>query len=1025
MKFTDIFIRRPVLASVISLLILMLGLAAFFKLPVRQYPKVQNTIITVTTKYPGANAETVKGFITVPLSQAISSADGIDYMTSTTTQGLSVITAYIRLNFSPDEAVTNITSKLNAVLYKMPPGSTTPSILKQTGNTFPVFVLGFMSDTLNQRQISAYIANVVRPNIYGVGGISQLQLWGGKTYAMRIWLNPQRMADLGITSGEVTQALQNNNVQSTPGQLEGSFDLINLQATTDLRNVSQFDNMVVKSTPDRLIRLKDIGYAELGSKTYNEAATYDGKKAVFLTVRVASGVNPLTVVSNIRKLLPSLKKNFPTGLKTAVAYDATTFVRESIKEVRKSIIEAVIIVVLVIFLFLGALRSVVIPVLTIPLALIGVCLPMLMLGFSLNLLTLLAMILAIGLVVDDAIVVLENIYRHIEEGETSFKAAILGARQIATSVIVMGLTLAAVFAPIGFIGGLTGALFSEFAFTLAAAVIISSLIALTFSPMLCSKLINQKLLHGFFVRKIDSFFSKLKNGYKHMLHAVLHFYRPGIILIAIAVLGSCYFLYSMTPSELAPQEDQSFLGVAATAPVSANLDYLKKYGAELRKIFLTIPGIQATYTAYGFPQLNMFIGGLILKPWSERSETEMQLIPLLQKKASQITGMEVKAFERPTLPGTPFGPPVNFVITSTASYQSIYTVLQKLQQKAQQSGLFLFATGDLLFNNPQLNVNINRAKAAVLGIDMRTISDTLSTFLSENYTNYFSKLGYSFQVIPQVSREYRTNIQSLENYNIKTGGGKLVPLGSVVSFSRSTQPSQLTQFQQLNSATLQGLPMPGVSMGAALKFLQTTADQTFPKNISYDYSGASRQYMTEGKTIMYAFGLAIVVVFLLLSAKFESFRDPFVILFGVPMSIFGALLPFFLGAGTINIYSQIGLVTLIGLITKHGILMIDFANQLQQQGLTKLEAIEEAASIRLRPILMTTAAMVFAVLPLVFATGAGAVSRNNIGMVIAFGMAIGTCFTLFVVPTLYSYIGSNREKAVGSSDSDFVADRLE
>ncbi|HLB42068.1 MAG TPA: efflux RND transporter permease subunit [Gammaproteobacteria bacterium] len=1005
MKFTDIFIERPVLSSVISLLIFILGIASYLGLPLSQFPKITSTTITVTTAYPGASADLVKSFITTPLSSAIGSAEGIDYLTSTSTSGLSAITAYIDLNYDPNAALTNISAAVNSVLNQLPAGIILPSIKKQTGDTFPVMFIAFSSETMASTQISAYLTNVVMPKLYSVSGISQLQLWGGQTFAMRIWLDPTRMADLGVTPQDVQTALQNNNVLSAAGQLQGKYDLLNIQPSTDIRNVADFNNMVIKQVSNRIIRIRDVGDAELGAQTYTTAATYNGKLATFLTVRVSPTANPLTVVDGVRALLPSIQKDYPPGLKSSVAYDATIYVRTAIKDVIKTVFEAIVIVIAVVFLFLGSPRAIIIPIIAIPLSIVGVFFLMLMMGFTINLLTLLAIVLAVGLVVDDAIVVMENIHRLIEAGMPPFKAAIIGSRQIAAPVILMTLTLTAVFTPIGFMGGVTGSLFKEFAFTLAASVIISGVVALTFSPMLTSKIITPHLLQKPLAHTIDKLFSRLQNSYQNILHQSLDF-RSTILIIGGLTLVSCYFLFKMTPTELAPQEDQGALKVAGTASINASLNYMEKFGVQIDNILQNMPETASTYIIYGFPSSNIVLGGAILKPWDERSQTEMTLKGLLQQQVNKVAGLQSQVFQNPSLPGTPFGPPVNFVLLSTGSYEILFDLAQTIIQQANKSGLFLALQTPLRFNNPQIDVTIDRSKAASLGINMQAIGTALATLFGGNYVNFFNQQGYSYQVIPQVPLVAFTNkLDDLANIRISTNSGKLVPLSSMVKMSYSTQPSQLDQFQQQNSATIQGVLAPGVTLGQALDYLAQLADQVLPKGVSYDFGGASRQYVDESNALMYAFLLAVIIIFLMLAAQFESFRDPLIIMMTVPMSIFGALIPLYFGAGTINIYTQVGLITLVGLITKHGILMVEFANKLQdEKGLSKREAIEQAAAIRLRPILMTTAAMVFGVVPLILATGAGAVSRNNLGIVIGFGMTIGTLFTLFMVPTLYVYI---------------------
>jgi multidrug efflux pump len=1010
-RFTDIFIKRPVLATSISLLIILLGFAGIMKMSLRQYPKMDNTTIVVTTAYPGASAKVVQGFITTPLSQSVGSADGIDYLESTSKQGVSTVTAHIKLNFDPNAALTEITGKVNAVLAQLPAASKSPIIIKQTGDTMPGLILGFTSKTMTPEQVTAYITNVIEPKLHNVGGISQIRVWGEKKYAMRIWLNPKRMAELSVTPNQVTTALTNNNVQATPGRLKPTSMYINIATTTDLHTVAEFNNLVIKNDSGRLIRIKDIGHAQLGLEDYDTQVYYNGKKAVFAALNTAPGANPLTVVGGVLKEMPNIEKSFPPGLHAGVVYNSTTFIRISIDEVIKTIFEATAVVMLVIFLFLGAFRSVSIPVITIPLSLIGVCFLMLIMGFSLNLLTLLAMVLAIGLVVDDAIVVLENIYRHIELGATPYDAAIKGAREIANPVILMTLTLAAVFAPIGFLGGLTGALFTEFAFTLAATVIISGIVALTLSPMLCSKILDPSICEVKLVKRVDAVLNNWRDRYHRRLTKVLDC-RLAVLVVAATVLVSCFFLFTGTKSELAPTEDQGFIGVIASAPNTANLNYMEKYSNAVGKAFSTFPQNKNTLTVDGvFPTSTSVFGGSVLKDWSSRSKTAMELAPLMQKKLAQIPGLNSYVFLPPSLPGISFGPGVQFVVTSTSDHKHIYPAMEALVKAAQKSGLFVFVSSTLKFDSPQLNVHINRAKAADLGISMSDIAGALNTMTGDNLVNYFSKLGYSYEVIPQMSDQNRRMAKQLDSIYVSTTSGKLVPLSTVVDYSYSVTPASLYQFQQLNAATLNAVMMPGISEGQALAFLQKTADHLLPTGMSYNYSGSLRQFVEEGDAMVYAFIFAILVIFLLLSMQFESFRDPIIILVSVPMSICGALIPLYLGAATINIYTQIGLITLVGLISKHGILMVEFANKLQEtEGLSVRKAIEKASAIRLRPILMTTFAMVFGVFPLIFSHGAGSVSRHNVGLVIAFGMAIGTCFTLFVVPTMYTYLAKDRKK---------------
>ncbi len=1010
-RFTDIFIKRPVLASVVSLLILVMGLGAIFKLPLRQYPKMENTTITVTTAYPGASAQVIQGFITRPLEKSIGSADGIDYMTAKSTLGVSTITVYVKLNYSPNAALTDITGKVNAVLSVLPRESQSPAIQKETGQTMPDLILGFTSSQLSPEQVSAYLDNVISPEINSLGGVSQIQVWGEKKYAMRIWLNTQRMAKLGITPTEVNDALAQNNVQASAGQMKSKYVFTDINISTDLHSAKQFNDIVVKNDHGHLIRIKDIGKAELGAQSYDYQVYYNGKKAIFAGISVAPGANPLNVVGRILKAMPDMAKRLPPGLKMSVVHDSTEYIRVSIEEVIHTIIEALVIVIIVIFLFLGAFRSIFIPIVAIPLSLVGVCFFMLALGFSLNLLTLLAMVLAIGLVVDDAIVVLENIYRHIEEGATPFQASIQGAREIANPVIVMTTTLVAVFAPIGFMGGLTGKLFTEFAFTLAGSVVVSGIIALTLSPMLCSKLVKPEMLQAPLVKVIDRFFNGLKGLYHRALHAMLNV-RYAIVAVAVLVLASCYFLFAGTPTELAPTEDQGFIGVVANGPSWSNLAFMEQYNKQLDKIFDQFkPYKLDSFAVDGvFPNSYSIFAGLILKPWDQRNKTQMQLTPQLSKLLSGIPGMQAVAIQFPSLPGIPFGPGVQMVLRSTGDFPALYEHAQAFLGAAMKSGYFVYGQNALRFDKPLLDIHIDRSKARQLGINMQTLATAMSTMIGENYVNYFSKNGYSFQVIPQVDHKLRWDPSRLKQIHVPTASGNLIPLSSVVSMKLVSEPSALTQFDQLNSAELEFAMPPTVTQGQAIHYLEDLAKRMLPREMSFDFSGSARQYVQEGNAMLFTFLFALIIIYLVLAAQLESFRDPFIILVSVPMSICGALIPLYLGAATINIYTEIGLITLIGLISKHGILMVEFANKLQEnEGMGIREAIEEAAAVRLRPILMTTFAMVFGVLPLVLATGAGAVSRFDVGLVIAMGMAIGTCFTLFVVPTVYTFLAKDRQ----------------
>jgi multidrug efflux pump len=1021
MRFTDIFVSRPVLASVVSLLILLIGLKAIGQLPLRQFPKMDNTVITVTTAYPGANAQLMEGFITSPIQKSIASAEGIDYITAQSTEGMSTISVYIKLNYDPSKAMMDIMSKVAQVTNNLPKESNQPVIAKTTGSGLALMYMGFNSKDMSTQQITDYISRVIQPKLQTVGGVSEVQILGGQTYAMRIWLDTNKMAALNINSTDIVTALQAQNFQAAAGQIKGKEVLYNINAATDINDPEQFRAIVVKSTSNTLIHLRDVARVDLGAENYDSSVIFNGKNAVFIGIQSTPTANPLTVISDVKKVMPTLAMNYPRGFEGKVVYDSTEYIRSSIHEVISSITESSIIVILVIFLFLGSLRTVTIPLVTIPLSLIGVCSLLLALGYSLNLLTLLAMVLAIGLVVDDSIVVVENIYRHIEEGLAPFDAALKGAREIASPIISMTITLAAVYAPIGFLTGLTGALFKEFAFTLAFAVIISGVIALTLSPMMCSKILTKADSNTSFVKWIDNFFERLKYKYETKLKNTFN-NKSVTVVFALIVLVSCALLAATTSRELAPEEDKSILFISATAPEYANIDYLTRFTAQLNKIYQSIPETQDYFIINGMGSVNNAISGLILKPWNQRHKSQQKINALLQPKLAGIAGLNTVAFPLPSIPGQSDGLPIQFVVTSTDDYSVIYQVLEQLQAAAMKSGLFLFVDTDLKFDKPELAVSINRDKAASLGIDMQSIGTTLAIFLGGNYVNRFSRESESYLVMPQVPQSLRFNPDQINNYYVRSSlQNQLIPLSAIVNMKIHVVPNKLNQFQQLNSATLQGMVMPGKSLIDGLNFLSNTAQKIFPIGMSYDYAGQSRQAIQEGTALLYTFFFALIIIYLVLAAQFESFRDPLIILISVPMSIAGALIPLNIGFATLNIYTGIGLVTLIGLISKHGILMVEFANNLQRtEGLSVESAIIKSAALRLRPILMTTAAMILGVFPLILASGAGAGSRRDIGLVIASGMFIGTCFTLFVVPTMYTLLGHAHKQIVAKDQPSKV-----
>ncbi|MDD1968661.1 multidrug efflux RND transporter permease subunit [Pseudomonas sp. NPDC090203] len=1009
MAFTDPFIRRPVLASVISLLIVLLGFQAFSKLTIREYPQMENALITVTTAYPGANAETIQGYITQPLQQSLASAEGIDYMTSVSRQNFSVISIYARIGSNSDRLYTELLAKANEVKNKLPQDAEDPVLSKEAADASALMYISFYSSELNNPQITDYLSRVIQPKLATLPGMAEAEILGNQVFAMRLWLDPVKLAGFGLTANDVTDAVRKYNFLSAAGEVKGEYIVTSVNATTDLKSPETFAAIPLKTVGDSRVLLGDVARVEMGAENYDTVSSFDGTPSVYIGIKGTPSSNPLDVIKEVRRIMPELESQLPPSLKASIAYDATLFIQASIHEVAKTLIEAVLIVIVVVFLFLGALRSVLIPVITIPLSMIGVLFFMQMMGYSINLLTLLAMVLAIGLVVDDAIVVVENIHRHIEEGKTPLDAALEGAREIAMPVVSMTITLAAVYAPIGFLQGLTGALFKEFALTLAGAVVISGIVALTLSPMMCAMLLRHDENPSGLAHRLDRIFDGLKTRYQRLLHGTLNT-RPVVIVFAVLVLCLIPVFLKFSQSQLAPDEDQGIIFMMATSPQPTNLDYMNKYTDQFISIFKAFPEYYSSFQINGFNGVQTGVGGFLLKPWDERSRTQMELLPQVQAKLEGITGLQIFGFNLPSLPGTGEGLPFQFVINTPNDYAALLEVVDRIKKRATESGKFAFLDVDLAFDKPEVVVDIDRAKAAQMGVSMQDLGGSLATLLGEAEINRFTIDGRSYKVIAQVERAYRDNPQWLSNYYVKNTDGKMLPLSTLITVSDRARPRQLNQFQQLNSAIISGFPL--VSMGEAIDTVRDIAREEAPAGFAYDYAGASRQFVQEGNALWVTFGLALAIIFLVLAAQFESFRDPLVILVTVPLSICGALIPLFLGVSTLNIYTQVGLVTLIGLISKHGILIVEFANQLRRdKGLSAREAVEEAAAIRLRPVLMTTAAMVFGMVPLILATGAGAVSRFDIGLVIATGMSVGTLFTLFVLPCFYTLLAGRDSKS--------------
>lgn len=1010
-SFTDLFVRKPVIALVVNIAILIVGVVAYFQLNTRQYPKSDSAVVNVSTIYFGASAETVRGYITTQLERVISSADGIDYIESESFAGMSTIRAYLRLNYDTNAALAQISSKIDQVRNELPPESEAPTInVESSDNQFASMYLSFYSDTLSQNQITDYLNRMVQPRLASIPGVQKADVLGGRIYAMRVWLKPDQLAARGLSPSAVRQALVNNNALAAVGATKGSMLRVSLVANTDLQSVEEFKNMVVAQHQGALVRLSDVADVELGAESYDAEVRFGGQTATFMGVWVLPSESTVEVIQRVREAFPDVERALPAGLKAKIAFDGTKYIDDALNEILVTLMETLLIVMIVIFLFLGSFRSVLVPIVAMPLSLIGAMFLMLVMGFTINLLTLLAIVLAVGIVVDDAIVMVENVERHIREGHTPINAAILGARELVGPVISMTITLAAVYAPIGFQGGLTGALFREFAFTLAGAVTVSGFVALTLSPMMSGYLLKgkedeEKGLSGLVNRGFD----RVRNRYEKIIGASLGWVPVTLTLaVLLALLLGPFYMFAT--KELAPTEDQGVLFTIVQGPPTATIEQMTMYTEEVQKMYETRDeydnSFQITFGNFGF-------SGLVLKPWSERETHVLDILAEMQEAASQIAGINVILNPPPPLPsGGTF--PIEFVVRATADHREMQEYANQLVLFANTEAnapnaepTFYFADSDLKFDLPQVTVDINKDKVAAMGLNLTDVARDLGSMLGGGYVNRFVNDGRSYRVIPQVERGERLNAEQLLDYHVQGPAGQLIPLSTIATLHSSVEPRGLNRFQQLNAIKITGV---GPSVDGALRKLEEKAAEILPPGYSIDYGGQSRQLRLEGNALWQAGLLAGVLIFLVLAAQFNSFRDPFIILMGsVPLALVGAMLPIFLWQTSLNIYSQIGLITLVGLIAKNGILIVEFANSLQEQGVLKREAIRRAAATRLRPVLMTSAATVFGHMMLIFVEGPGAAARNSIGWVLVVGMAIGTLFTLFVVPAFYMLIARDHK----------------
>lgn len=1016
MNFTDLFIKRPVVSIVISILILLAGFQAATSLTVRQYPKSDVSVINIQTVYIGASADLVKGFITSPLERAVASAEGIDYVESSSSLGFSDIKVHLKLNFDPIRAMSEINAKVNAVRGELPPEAEVPALsIISADSEFAAAYLSFTSDILSQNQITDYLRRSIQPRLAAIAGVQKAETLGGRVFAMRIWLKPQAMEAMNVTPSELRQALAANNVQATLGQTRGMLTQVNLSADTDLKSVEDFQSLIIRRNAQGTVRLADVADVELGAEDYNTVVSYSGQTAVFMGVWVMPTANALDVMKAVREEMLAINEKLPTGLAAIVSYDSTEYIQSAIEEVIKTLSETLLIIIIVIFLFLGFSRSVLIPVFAIPLSLIGALFLMQMFGFTLNLLTLLAIVLSVGLVVDDAIVMVENIERHIEEGKTPIQAALIGARELGGPIIAMTVTLVSVYVPIGFQGGLTGTLFREFAITLAGAVTISAIVALTLSPMLGSRWLKA---HKKVKAPLGPVFERFQKFYSRTLTGTLN-HRPAVYVFWLGITILAVVMYSMSPTELAPNEDQGIIFGITEAPANNTIDQTEFYVNQANDAYQSVEETDFTFLLT-FPTGGF--SGMVVKPWEQRDRSVFEILPEVQQKLAGISGVRIFPVTPPALPGGGSFP-FEFVLTSQAEPEQIYEISQLLVNKAMESGLFAFPPMiDLKIDQPDARLKVNREKVAELGLDLQTVTRDLAVLLGGNYVNRFNMDGYSYKVIPQVKRSARLNPNDIADLYVTGLGGNMVRVADIAEIEISTVPRSLNRTQQMNSVKISGQPM--ASLDEALNYMETEARKIMPQGYGIDYTGQSRQLRLEGDSFLSAFLMAITMIFLVLAAQFNSFRDPLVILGGsVPLALFGAMvftflkipapMPFWTDGWTttLNIYSQVGLVTLVGLIARNGILVVEFANKLQEQGKSKLDAVQQASIIRLRPVMMTSIATIAGHTPLIFADGAGAGARNAIGLVLVCGMAIGTIFTLYVLPSVYMLLAKDHSKA--------------
>ena len=1002
-SFTDIFIKHPVLAIVVNLVILLIGYRALTTLPVQQYPKIESASVLITTVYTGASAETVRGFLTTPIERVVSAISGIDYIESTSRAGISIVTVRLKLNHSTTAALAEITARLQQVRSELPAEAEPPVVeVQRADRPYASFYLSFTSDKRDVSALTDWLVRTMQPQLSTLSGVQRVSIEGGRQLAMRVWIDPDRLAAVNLSPGDVQAALRRNNYLAAVGQTKGNLVQINLLANTDLRSVEEFNDLIVADRGGALVRLSDVARVELGAEEPDMVAKFSQKEGVYLGVWPLAGVNEIEVAHRLRAEMERLRPTLPKDIDMRLAYDATVFMEDALKEITKTLSETILIVGVVVFLFMGSIRSALVPLVAMPISLVGAAIVMLAFGFSLNLLTILAIVLSVGLVVDDAIVVVENVQRHVREGKTRIEAALVGARELLGPIIAMTITLATVYAPIGFQGGLTGSLFLEFAITLAAAVVVSGIVALTLSPVMSSRFVQAHGKEGRLATFVNNVFDSVRRLYARLLDGALHI-RWAVVIAAVLVMIAAWPLYTFSRKELAPVEDQSHISMFLEAPPDSTVAAANRESLNVVNVVTNFPEAKFMWSltaAWGG------FGGFVAKDWKERDRSTAEIYGQLFGAVSQIPGLRVFPRLDPPLPNAGQYD-VELMLQSDAPVEQLLESAGAVVGAGWQSGKFLYVDSDLKVDLPQARAIIDREQIADLGLDLASVGRELGTLLGGAYVNRFNYFDRSYKVIPQIGDENRATVGPLLDLKVKTPGGQLVPVSTFTRIETSTAPRSLNRFQQRNAVRIFGGVQPGVTKEEGLRVLEQAATALGGGTVVLDHAGESRQIRREGSALTVTLGFAVVLIYLVLAAQFHSFRDPLIVLLGsVPLAISGALIFSFLDLTTINIYSQVGLITLVGLIAKNGILIVEFANTLQERGLAKAAALREACLTRLRPVLMTSAATVFGHFPLVLVSGPGAEARNSIGIILVAGMIVGTIFTLFVVPVFYSLIAA-------------------